>query len=512
MRVREVNGVRAVPRVERPGRVPSVPTAEPMRAARRGSRRSVACLALLAPLLAIALAGCAPRQSARPDVLLVTIDTLRADWVHAYGFGAETTPRIDALAARGVVFLNAIAAASLTAPAHASIMTSRYAREHSIGTLNGETRLEGIETLAERFRAAGYDTAAFVSNVVLRRRSGLDRGFDVYDDDLVEGEQNRKAYFERIAEDTAERALAWLAMRGDAPVFLWLHVQDPHGPYTPPNDYVGRIGDVPLRMTRPLEVLGANVGQAGIPAYQALGSERAPSVYAGRYAEELLYADHWVGEVVQAVENRAGERGSVVLLTADHGESMGELGWYFQHGHATTPDLAHVPLIVAAPGAAPGRIESIVSHVDVAPTLLELAGLSPLADQSGVSLAGAVIAGEALGERAVFSDTDGEAARYGPGRMTRVGGATVSQRSAAPRAPTQAQTLEWDDEGPWRTVAVDDDAVRSLMQYLEESTPLVAAEAMRPEHVEQLRALGYLPPNAESESAAAAGTPRVGKD
>ena len=175
------------------------------------------------------LAACSVEKSSRPDILLITIDTLRADWIHAYGFEGETTPRIDALAERGVLFEKAIAAASLTAPAHASIMTSRYAREHSIGTLNGETRLVGGETLAERFQSEGYETAAFVSNVVLRRRSGLDRGFQTYDDELVDSEINRAAYFERVAALTAERAMNWLASREPGqPVFVWLHLQDPH--------------------------------------------------------------------------------------------------------------------------------------------------------------------------------------------------------------------------------------------------------------------------------------------
>lgn len=468
-----------------------------------GRRRLRGCgpargAALVGWLTALVLA-CSGGDRPPPDVLLVTIDTLRADWVHAYGFGAETTPRIDALAARGAVFENAIAAASLTAPAHASIMTSRYAREHSIGTLNGETRLDGIETLAERFREAGYETGAFVSNVVLRRRSGLDRGFDVYDDELVRGEQNRKAYFERIAADTAARATRWLAERGDAPVFLWLHLQDPHGPYTPPDDYRDRIGAWPLRLTRPLAALDANTGQAGIPAYQRLGDERRPEVYAGRYAEELLYADHQVGEVVAAIEARAGERGSVVLLTADHGESMGELGWYFQHGHATTPDLVRVPMIVVAPEVRPRRVEALVSHVDIAPTLLELAGLPALDEQSGRSLRSAIVEGEALAERAVFTDTDGEAAFYVLGRMTRIGGAMVGGRGEARTRPTQIQTLEWGHEGPWRVVEVDENAVQDLMRYLESSAPLVAAEAMPPEHVEQLRALGYLPPEPDPD-------------
>ncbi len=219
------------------------------------------------------------------SVLLITIDTLRADFVHAYGFGRENTPALDALAARGVLFERAIAAASLTAPAHASIMTSRYAREHSIGTLNGETRLEGLPTLAEHFRDHGYATAAFVSNVVLRRRIGLDAGFDVYDQEMQAGELNRRAYVERKAEGTVGAAIRWLdglAAADATPYFLWVHVQDPHGPYVPPEPFRGRLGDVPIPYTKPLPVLEHFAGRAGNPSNQALEREGDPADYVGR--------------------------------------------------------------------------------------------------------------------------------------------------------------------------------------------------------------------------------------
>ncbi|MCH2185093.1 sulfatase, partial [Myxococcota bacterium] len=410
-------------------------------------------------------------------------------------------PRIDALAERGVLFEKAIAAASLTAPAHASIMTSRYAREHSIGTLNGETRLVGGETLAERFRSEGYETAAFVSNVVLRRRSGLDRGFQTYDDELVDSEVNRAAYFERIAAQTAERALSWLRSRPPGqPVFVWLHLQDPHGPYTPPQDFEGRVGNWPLRMKRPLPILESNVGVAGIPAYQALGEAREPSFYAGRYGEELLYADHWVGEVVESFERRAGPGGAVVLLTADHGESMGEMGWFFQHGHATTPDLTRVPLLVVAPGASAGRVDSLVSHVDVAPTLLELAGMEPLPDSSGLSLAPVIFGEDPEEKRSVFTDTDGETAVYTGNRLTRLSSPQLAgNRGGSLARPPEIQTLEWGVEGPWKRLEDDSEAAKLLMRYVQNSAALELAEAMRPEHIEQLRALGYLPPQTEEE-------------
>ena len=446
--------------------------------------------------------GCAEeeRKGSAPDVLLVTLDTLRSDWVQAYGFAHANTPSMDGLASRGVLFENAIAAASLTAPSHASVMTGRYVREHSVGTLNGESRLEGLGTLAERFEASGYETAAFISNVVLRRRTGLDRGFDVYDDNLGESEANRPAYFERRAQETVEQALAWLAEQDvERPVFVWLHLQDPHGPYEPPEGFEGRIGSVPLRMRGDLPVLSRNQGQAGIPAYQEITDVRDPAIYAGRYAEEIMYSDFWLGRFIDAFESHSAARDSVILLTADHGESLGEHGFFFQHGQSVLPELVRVPLIVVAPGISPGRVPDLVSHVDVAPTLLDLAGLPGLSDPSGLSLS-PLLVGESLSEvREVFSDTEGESALYGPDRMTRVLGPGLATRGAASAGPLRSESLTRREDGAWRPVPTDAEALERISAYLGEAVPPAMVGAMTPEHIEQLRALGYLDPEVETD-------------
>ncbi|MFP6638703.1 MAG: sulfatase [Myxococcota bacterium] len=464
----------------------------------------------MSALLVVGLAGwvasCARDSVAPPpNVLLVTFDTLRADWVHAYGFAGENTPSLDALAARGVLFENAIAAASLTAPAHASIMTGRYARQHSVGTLNGESRLEGLETLAEQFREAGYDTAAFVSNVVLRRRIGLDRGFDVYDDDLMAGEENRPAYFERPAQLTVERALGWLAGRSpDRPFFLWLHLQDPHGPYTPPAEFEGRVGDVSLRLKADLPVLSKNSGQAGIPSYQALSELRDPAVYAGRYAEEIMYADFWLGRLVGRFEARSTSRGAIILMTADHGESMGEQGFFFQHGQSIRPEMARVPLIVVAPGVSPKRTSALASHVDIVPTLLDLARLPSLPGASGISLVSSFGEGDGPSDRFVFSDTEGEAGLYGPGRLTRLIGTPLSNRSGRVPGPLRSETLVQNADGAWRPGSLDESAVERLSEYVSRAAEQVPVGVMEPEHIEQLRALGYLDPDDHEAGAPAA--------
>jgi arylsulfatase A-like enzyme len=188
--------------------------------------------ALLLSVFSVAsIAACVPvRRGDHPNVLLVTVDTLRAGHLSSYGFALETSPHIDALAAESALFERAVAASSSTAPSHASILTSRSVPEHSIGHLNGETRPEGLSTLAEVLREAGYATGAFVSNFML----GFDRGFDHYDDTLPDSEPNRPLIFERRVDATTARALAWLGER-NGPFFLWVHYQDPHGPYDLPH-------------------------------------------------------------------------------------------------------------------------------------------------------------------------------------------------------------------------------------------------------------------------------------
>jgi arylsulfatase len=196
-------------------------------------------------------------------VLLITVDTLRADHLHCYGQSLPTSPNIDAFAARSVVFERAIAASGYTGPAHSAILTSRYPRRQSMGLSNGMLTLGGVETLADAFRQGGYDTAAFVSNDVLNARTGLNQGFDVYDDELPTVEPNRPNVFERLAPQTVERALAWLARPRTKPFFLWVHFQDPHGPYTPPAPYRDRF-HVPAVADEPeLPVLDDDGGPGG---------------------------------------------------------------------------------------------------------------------------------------------------------------------------------------------------------------------------------------------------------
>jgi arylsulfatase A-like enzyme len=425
------------------------------------------------------------------------VDTLRADHLGAYGFASDTSPHLDALAAKSALFERAIAASSRTAPSHASMMTSRWVREHSIGHHNGSTRLAATEaTLAATFRQAGYATAAFISNAMLQRRVGLDRGFDHYDDELSLSEVNRADAFERRAEETTVRASAWLSDLRDTPFLLWVQYNDPHGPYVPPPPYDERFQLAGAPDEAPLPVLYVQRGWFGIPAYQALPGLRRPSEYRSRYAGEIRYFDEWLGRLLAVAERAAGSRDLAVLLTADHGESFGEEDFYFSHGHATTPDLSHVPFLLRAPGVAPGRRAEIAHHVDILPTLLDLAGLAIPADARGIALAPALRGEAAFPDRTVFCDVGAEVGAYRSDLFLRA-------RLGASLGDTRSGTwtaYRWRPGGNL-AAAADAEALRSDIEaYARVRSPTAAAAELSTAEATRLRALGYLEPAAAGAS------------
>jgi arylsulfatase len=428
---------------------------------------------------------------AKPNVLLVTVDTLRADALGCYGAGPGASPGVDALAAGGVVFERAIAASSRTAPSHASIMTSLFVREHSIGPLNGPTRLADEETLAERFRSAGWATAAFIGNLMINRRSALDRGFDLYDDDLPRSERNREDYFERTADATTERALAWLA-RTDGPFFLWVHYQDPHGPYTPPAPYDTRFPVAAPPGEAPLRVLASQSGYQGRPGLDRLSQYRA------LYAGEVAWADEWIGRLVAAVDAHPSARPAVVLLTADHGESFGEDEWYLAHGSSTSPAEARVPFVLRAPGLAAGRRGEIVSHVDVMPTLLELASLPVPERARGIALGPYLREGRALPERIAYCDIGRTVSAYWPGHFARATGVGRAYDSTDPLKPLPVTptwaTFRWEEPGTWTATEPEAERMAEIRRYFERVKPLEKAPPLEVKEIDRLRALGYVSP------------------
>jgi arylsulfatase A-like enzyme/Flp pilus assembly protein TadD len=298
-------------------------------------RRVLGLAAALAALLLALWLARAGREP--PNVLLVTIDTLRADRLGAYGYAAAATPVLDALAARGVRFTTAVAHTPLTAPSHASILTSLLPLGHGVRDNGAFVLPPSPTTLAEAFRAGGYRTAAFVSGFPLDHRYGFARGFETYDDRLMRGRDSRRAaYVERTAAEATRPAVEWIRAAG-APWFVWVHYFDPHAPYEPPGDLARRF--------------------AGSP-----------------YDGEIAYVDRQLGELLGAAE--AGPSKTLVLVTSDHGESLGEHG-EATHGVFVYDATLRVPWIMAGPGIPRGRVSPVVARgIDVAPTLLDFAGLA----------------------------------------------------------------------------------------------------------------------------------------
>ena len=296
-------------------------------------------------------------RPARPNVLLITIDTLRWDRLGSYGAAHNPTPVLDRLAARGTRFETAIAHVPLTAPSHASILTGLTPVRHGVRD-NGAFVLTEKITLASTFRAAGYATGAFVSGFPLDRRFGFAAGFQTYDDRLPGSDgPGRAAYTERRADDTTERALAWLAASagnrpsssGAAPPwFLWIHYFDPHAAYDPPQPWKGKM----------------------------------PTAYDG----EVAFVDDQIGRLFGKLAQMGAESQTIVAVTADHGESLGAHNEE-THGVFIYDATLRVPLIVAGPGISAGSVPKVVGRgVDVMPTLVDVAGLQVPEHLDGRSL------------------------------------------------------------------------------------------------------------------------------
>jgi arylsulfatase A-like enzyme len=324
---------------------------------------------LPAAALASALAlGCS--RPLPPNLLLVTVDTLRADRLVCYGGSGGA--QICSLFAGGIRFRWAFSAAPYTAPSVASLLTSRYPAYHGVTQAADSYLGNDQATVAELLRSAGYQTAAFVSNPVLERWRNMNQGFDVYDQHMTRHERNRPGYAEREAGATTDAVLAWARVALHEPWFVWVHYQDPHGPYDPP----GAVYRPDPPGAARLPVLSRNSGKGGIPRYQALPGTFSLPAYEQRYLDEISYLDPHVERLVRGLE--ALSRPPAILLTADHGEAFGEDGYYFAHGQSVGLDQIRVPLLYRPPRASGGEgrvVADPVSLLDVAPTLLQLAGV-----------------------------------------------------------------------------------------------------------------------------------------
>jgi choline-sulfatase len=318
-------------------------------------------LVLVVTLAAGALAATTktPSLARSPNIILITLDTTRADRMGFLGSKRGLTPNLDSLARQSVVFTRAYAQAPLTPPSHASILTGTYPQFHQINDMQA-TLEKDLPYLPEIFHKHGYHTAAFVGAIVLEPEApyvpGFDRGFDTYDagfHDEGPGE-DRFATVQRHGSVVVSHALAWLTKHPKRPFFLWVHLYDAHDPYDPPEPYKTRYAADP-------------------------------------YDGGIAYEDAAVGKFLSQLKLRGLYDGSIVAVMADHGESLGAHG-EDTHGVFLYDETIRVPLLIKLPGAADGgkKIENRVELVDVAPTILQKSGLEIPAQMQGESLLGVI--------------------------------------------------------------------------------------------------------------------------
>ncbi len=328
---------------------------------------------LLCVVSPFAQAFAAPAPAApktRPNVILITIDTVRADHLGCYGAKDIQTPTLDALARDGIVFERVISQVPLTWPSHAVILTGLYPFQNGVQDFTGQPLEPRFRSVAQSFKQHGYATGAVVSAFVLDRSWGLARGFDFYDDAFApEAFVNRDlGLVDRRAGESVTRALTWLKKNPRRPFFFWLHLYDPHSPYDPPEPY---------------------------------RTQYRSHLYDG----EIAYADHELGRLITWLKLNKLYDNSLIAFLSDHGESLGEHGEH-EHGFFVYNATVHVPLIVKLPagsGIRPGRISRPVETVAVAPTLVRVASIQDAIEKQFQSHG--LLGGDAEAEEESYSET-----------------------------------------------------------------------------------------------------------
>jgi len=436
------------------------------------------CRRLTLAALGVALAGAAACSHAadpakpppvRPNVLLVTIDTLRADHVGCYGYAVASTPTIDALAGRGVRFQTVVASGPLTGPSHATILTGLTPLGHGYRNNSGFALPASVHTAAETMKAAGYRTAAFISGFPLDRRFGFNRGFEVYDDHLPRGNDRRRTpYVERFADATTDAVLKWVDAQPTGgtgtPWFLWVHYYDPHAPYEPPPDLLARAPHQP-------------------------------------YDGEIAFVDRELDRLLQHLTARGDLARTLTLVTADHGEGLGEHG-EGTHGLFIYDSTIRVPWVMAGPGIPAGRVsKTIARSVDILPTLLDYSGVTSASALDGRSLRAAAD-GREMNDAPAYSESLYSELELGwaPLHSLRRGRFKLID---APRP--ELYDLEKDAGEAVNRIAEEASSAAPLRQGLQTvlaRTPPGAAAPSDPEATRRLTALGYVSGNTQRPSGA----------
>lgn len=487
------------------------------RPARRRSRTAGPTAAIACGILTLVSASCEGdgEPIPGPNVLLITIDTLRADRLGCYGYPVPASPNLDRLAAEGVLFADCSVQWPKTWPSMASLVSGAYPR--TTGIQQEHRRLPGALTvLAEVFGTAGYRTAAVVANFNVGRMLGFDQGFEHFVEswqDRWERERGKEAFVNRAgrvkeytdATTVTDQGVSWLREAGsERPFFLWLHYMDPHGPYVPPDPY-SRAFPEP-RAARPVPV-------DLIPAYQrqvpAGGSDPIDDLafYLAQYDREVLYFDDELGRLRRQLEEMGLLDNTVIVLTADHGESFDEHRYYLEHGKLSYQPTVHVPLVFHDPAGRGGRLVTApVGLVDVSSSLLDYAGVPIPETFEGQTLVpvargepGAALPANVFVESGYVPGLTQKVIRQGRWKLIHV-------PAEEDRADMAGEELELYDlqRDPAELVNVAGDhpdvaarLLATLNRWYESGPGPVAGgedidlESLSPEQVEMLQALGY---------------------
>ncbi|MBW2448742.1 MAG: sulfatase-like hydrolase/transferase, partial [Deltaproteobacteria bacterium] len=462
-------------------------------------------------LAAAVLSGCGA-QDTRPDVLLITVDTLRADRLGAYGYRLDTSPHIDALAARGVRFEDATVQWPKTWPSMASLLTGAYPKTTGL-RLRPRILPESLTVLSEVFGEAGYRTGAVVANFNVGRALGFEQGFEFFQESWEERWQetaprrrfvNQPGLVKKFtnAGVVNDQALGWLrSIPKKERVFLWLHYMDPHGPYAPPEPYRELF----------LSAHPPEFATAPLPAYQLQTSPSGKTItdlgfYRAQYDREVRHLDDEIGRLLQALAD-LGRENTVVVLTADHGESFDEHEYYLEHGKLPYQPTAHVPAIIVHEGSVPaGRtVAQPVGVIDLASTLVELAGL-PVPDQfEGTSLVPLIHGDASAAPLQVFMESgyEAEAQRtIREGRWKLVEVPSAADRQAMTGARFELYDLEADPRELANVASAHPETTARLALALarwaetgpasDDAAAELDVEGLDAASKEMLRALGYL--------------------
>jgi arylsulfatase A-like enzyme/Flp pilus assembly protein TadD len=426
----------------------------------------------VALVLVLAAAGLWWTRSrpARPGaVVLVSIDTLRADRLPLYGYAKGRTPALDALASDSVLFEKAYAHAPQTLPSHASMFTGRLPFEHKVRDNLGFTLADGAVTLASLFKSAGYRTAGFVSAYVLRRETGVAQGFDVYNAEFPPTAADRSpGQVQRAGAETLAAATRWLETFADPRVFLFFHIYEPHKPYAPPARF------------------------AGMDAYDG----------------EVAYADEIVGQLVDSLKRKGWYDDATIVVMSDHGEGLGDHGEQ-EHGLFVYDEVIRVPWIMKLHGGrgAGRRIPAPIQHIDLLPTLAAIAGVTPPDGLRGRSLLPAALGAGTLAPQGVYSEALYPRYHFGWSELL----ALTDERYRYIKAPREElYDLERDPEERVNLMADRPQAAAALRSGLESLVAgrgLDAPSAVSAEDRERLAALGYIGASSAPRDGEAASLP-----